>query len=105
MNVNFEKLKNGLQRSFEGVAMVFESLGAENSEPVKKEPELTQPENENKSSITLDDITKAIVKLIKEDAANNQKIGEIVKRYGVEKVHEIPPEKFVNFMEDLAALK
>ncbi|MBR6901906.1 MAG: hypothetical protein IKN30_07600 [Synergistaceae bacterium] len=101
MNVNFEKLKNGLQRSFEGVAMVFESLGAEILEPAKKELELTQEKN----SITLDDVTKAIVKLIKKDTANNQKIGEIVKKYGVEKVHEIPPEKFVNFMEDLAALK
>ena len=101
MNADFEKLKNGLQRCFEGVAMIFESLGAEISESVKKEPELTQA----KSSITLDDVTKAIVKLIKEDAANNQKIGEIVKKYGVEKVHEIPPEKFVNFMEDLSALK
>ncbi len=105
MNVNFEKLKNGLQRSFEGVAMVFESLGAEILEPAKKEPKLTQAKTDNKSCITLDDITKAIVKLIKDDAANNQKIGEIVKKYGVEKVHEIPPEKFVNFMEDLAALK
>ena len=98
MNADFEKLRDGLQRCFEGVAMVFGSLGENKKISV-------QAKNENTGSITLDDITKVIVKLIKQAATNNQKIGEIVKNYGVEKVHEIPPEKFINFMEDLAALK
>lgn len=102
MNVDFERLKNGLQRSFEGVAMVFESLGAENKASFTQ---AKQPEKENHSSLSLDDIIKTIVRLIKQDPSNNQKIGEIVKNYGVAKVHELPPEKFTAFMEDLAGLK
>ena len=59
---------------------------------------------ETKSSITLDDITKVIVKKIKQDITNNKKIEEIVHNYGVSKVSQLPESKFEAFMTELANL-
>lgn len=56
------------------------------------------------SSVTIDDITKIIVKKIKKDRGNNQKIGSILKTYGVAKVSELPAEKYEAFLTDLAAI-
>ncbi len=56
------------------------------------------------SSVTLDDITKIIVKKIKKDRSSNQKIGAILKTYGVAKVSELPADKYEAFLTDLAAI-
>ncbi len=67
------------------------------------EAESENPENPA-SAISLDDVTKIIVQKIKQDRANNQKIGQILKTYGVAKVGELDPKKYEAFLTDLAAL-
>ena len=162
ISVDAHKLSQGLKMTFEGVALVFDSLGAEAGMPmmgsvapvvtpsdeVKAEVQNTKPETEdaevepvavtteeeakeseaetsadeaveeNKgaetattaeqseptSSVTLDDITKIIVQKIKKNRSNNEKIGSILKTYGVAKVGELPTAKYEAFLTDLAAI-
>ncbi len=81
---------------------VEESDEATETEPEKhKNPE--NPEN-SAPAISLDDVTKIIVQKIKQDRGNNQKIGQILKTYGVAKVGELDPKKYEAFLTDLAAL-
>lgn len=56
------------------------------------------------SSVTADDITKIIVQKIKQNRGNNEKIGAILKTYGVAKVSELPPSKYEAFLTDVAAI-
>ena len=67
----------------------------ETAEP--KEPE-TAP------TVTLDDITRIIVRKIKQSKGNNEKIGQILKTYGVSKVSGLKPEQYEAFITDLAAV-
>ena len=46
------------------------------------------------SAITLDDVTKIIVQKIKKNRSNNEKIGQILKAYGVAKVGELSDTKY-----------
>ncbi len=72
------------------------------------EPESDTQENQEKSdaspSVTIDDITRIIVRKIKQKKSNNEKIGQILKSYGVGKVSDLSPEKYEAFVTDLAAL-
>ena len=75
------------------------------------EPESEAQENaESKDSsdaspsLTIDDITRIIVRKIKQKKSNNEKIGQILKSYGVGKVSDLSPEKYEAFVTDLAAL-
>lgn len=169
ISVDARKLSQGLRMTFEGVAMVFDSLGAEfgipmmsdgaaapvvapsaadkkqekqepsaeinetKAEPVAAEiggteaetdtaaPEAAVAVGEGKnaeipadstaseqaepaSTVTLDDITKIIVQKIKKNRSNNEKIGSILKTYGVAKVGELPASKYEAFLTDLAAI-
>ena len=54
--------------------------------------------------ITTDDITKIIVRKIKQNKANNERIGLVLKTYGVERVSDLKPEQYEAFITDLAAL-
>ena len=54
--------------------------------------------------ITTDDITKIIVRKIKQNKANNERIGLVLKTYGVERVSDLKPEQYESFITDLAAL-
>ena len=54
--------------------------------------------------ISLDDVTKVIVQKIRQNRSNNEKIGTIIKNYGVCKVSELPPAKYEAFLTDLAQL-
>jgi hypothetical protein len=56
------------------------------------------------SSVTLDDITKAIVQKIEQDRSNNEKIGQLLKNYGVTRVSEIPVEKRKAFLTEVASI-
>ena len=56
------------------------------------------------SAITLDDVTKIIVQKIKKNRSNNEKIGQILKAYGVAKVGELPDTKYEAFLTDLSQL-
>ena len=82
-------------------ATVEETVDSAEPEEVK---ESMKPEKKQVSSVSLDDITKIIVQKIKKDRSNNQKIGQILKTYGTEKVSELPEEKYEAFLTDLSQL-
>ncbi len=80
---------------------VTETVAEESDEVAEAESE--NPENPI-AAISLDDVTKIIVQKIKQDRGNNQKIGQILKTYGVAKVGELNPKKYEAFLTDVAAL-
>lgn len=165
--VDARKLSHGLKMTFEGMAMVFDSLGvdvgvtavktddaktaspadpidpadpaaekvssaeetvseehdttpdAEDQNAAKEaEPSATetvdtaddpvaeaQPDaSEPTSAVSIDDITKIIVQKIKQNRKNNEKIGSILKTYGVAKVGDLPASKYEAFVTDLSAI-
>ena len=155
--VDTHKLSLGLKMTFEGMAMVFDSLGVDTALPTVKaddakaaiqadksaedklssveenKPEEhdtapaaeeqnsateaetvdaadapdaeTQPDaSEQTGAVTLDDITKIIVQKIKQNRKNNEKIGSILKTYGVAKVGDLPASKYEAFLTDLSAI-
>ena len=75
---------------------------AEKVEEVKAEPE--KQESTSTPSVTADDITRIIVRKIKQNKDNNEKIGQILATYGVKKVSALKPEQYESFVTDLAAI-
>ena len=73
-------------------------------ETQEKDAAQDEPEQAAETSITLDDVTKIIVQKIKQNRSNNDKIGQILKTYGVAKVGELDQSKYEAFLTDLAAL-
>ena len=78
-------------------------------EPQKKPEEKSQEEKPQKPGkparpITTDDITRIIVRKIKQNKDNNEKIGQVLKTYGAERVSDLKPEHYEAFVIDLAAL-
>ena len=157
--VDARKLSHGLKMTFEGMAMVFDSIGVDMSTPTVKaneakavtpadpidpaadklssaeetvseehdtDPQDTTPEAESSfaesegeaqdtaeeaqdtaeptSAVSIDDITKIIVQKIKQNRKNNEKIGSILKTYGVAKVGDLPASKYEAFLTDLSAI-
>ena len=165
--VDAHKLSQGLKMTFEGMAMVFDSIGVDVGvtavktddartatpadpidpadpaaekvssveEPVSEEHN-TAPDAEDQSAaddmvpsaaetvdaadapvaeaqldaseptsaVSIDDITKIIVQKIKQNRKNNEKIGSILKTYGVAKVGDLPASKYEAFLTDLSAI-
>lgn len=56
------------------------------------------------ATVTQDDITRIIVRKIKQDRSNNEKIGAILKTYGVSKVSDLPAVKYEAFLTDLSQI-
>lgn len=167
ITVDAKKLSLGLKKTFEGVAMVFDSIGcgeasgitgavsdyagavkeasnngaeveeaaeaaeapkapkaAEAAEAVeeakadtvaeepkeepKEKPKAEEPKSETVAStvstVSIDDITKIIVQKIKQNRSNNEKIGAILKSYGLAKVGDLVPTQYEAFLTDLAAI-
>ena len=123
IKVDALKLSRGLRTTFEGIALIFDSIGADaellTQVPAKKtsspapsaqtvkepKPEPEQPQTEAaQSSLTLDDITKVIVSKVKQNQANSDAIGQLVQSFGVATVKQIPVERYEEFMTKLAAL-
>lgn len=165
--VDARKLSHGLKMTFEGMAMVFDSLGVDMGvtavktddaktatpadpidpadpaaekvssveEPVAEEhntapdaedqnaakeaepsatetvdtadapvAEAQRDASEPTSAVSIDDITKIIVQKIKQNRKNNEKIGSILKTYGVAKVGDLPASKYEAFLTDLSAI-
>jgi len=88
------------------VAPVADTAGAvEAEQPDQKEkPAESKSADTPAPSVTQDDITKIIVQKLKKDRSNNEKIGAILKTYGVAKVSELPAEKYEAFLTDLSQL-
>lgn len=56
------------------------------------------------NTVTEDDLTKIIVRKIKQNRSNNEKIGVILRTYGVSKVSELPVSKYEAFLTDVSQL-
>lgn len=54
--------------------------------------------------LTKDDITAVIVAKIKQKRSNNEKIGQLLKAYGVGALSDLPAEKYEAFLTDISQL-
>ena len=71
---------------------------------VKGEVRDPAPASDQTQTVTVDDITKIIVRKVKQDRTNNEKIGSILKTYGVARVSELPAAKYEAFLTDISQL-
>lgn len=55
-------------------------------------------------TITKDDITAVIVAKIKKKRDNNEKIGQLLKTYGVAQLSDLPVEKYEAFLADVSQI-
>ena len=55
-------------------------------------------------NISKDDITSVIVAKIKQKRSNNEKIGQLLKAYGVGQLSELPASKYEAFLADISQL-
>ena len=81
----------------------FEEILSADDLPWEDTPK-EQPKLEPKQTVTADDIAKIIVRKIKQDRSNSDKIGMILKTYGAAKVSELPPDKYEAFLTDVSQL-
>ncbi len=81
-------------------AVVNEDAGGIDTEKTEN----PKPDESSIPTLTQDDITKIIVQKIKRNRANNEKIGQILKGYGVAKVSELPTSRYESFVTDLSAI-
>ena len=76
---------------------------ADAGEAGDEKPDEKKPANAN--AFTLDDLMKvAATKIKKDNKKYSEKIGALVKTYGVTSLKELPEEKFEAFMTDLSQL-
>lgn len=54
--------------------------------------------------LTKDDITSVIVAKIKQKRSNNEKIGQLLKAYGVGALSDLPAEKYEAFLTDISQM-
>ena len=66
--------------------------------------EMTDQQKAPEVSVTQDDITKIIVQKLKKDRTNNERIGAILRTYGVARVSDLPANRYVAFLTDLSLL-
>lgn len=64
----------------------------------------TAPASPTVQTITQDDITRIIVQKIKKNRSHNEKIGAILKTYGVAKVSDLPEAMYEAFLTDLSQI-
>ena len=55
-------------------------------------------------TISKDEITAVIVAKIKQKRSNNEKIGQLLKTYGVDQLSELPADKYEAFLADISQL-
>ena len=89
-----------------GVSAPAASDDGMSADGTDKVPEVKQEETlaTTGTSVTEDDITKIIVRKIKQDRSNNEKIGAILKTYGAAKVSDLPASKYEAFLTDVSQL-
>lgn len=84
-------------------ATVEQADAEEQAAPVE-EVQDPAPASDQTQTVTVDDITKIIVRKVKQDRTNNEKIGSILKTYGVSRVSELPTAKYEAFLTDISQL-
>ena len=134
VTVSMKKLIAGVGTMFAGVLQMLEALepqaaanatvsAKEETEPVNEtettveqtdaeeqaasvneEVQDPAPASDQTQTVTVDDITKIIVRKVKQDRTNNEKIGSILKTYGVARVSELPTAKYEAFLTDISQL-
>lgn len=70
--------------------------------PAPKEAEPVEAPSEKK--VTIEDITKVIVTKIRMDRRNNQKIEELLQKYGVARVSKLSENQMSDFLADVLAI-
>lgn len=70
----------------------------------KNRPSVPEEHSPTPDAITKDEIIRIIVRKIKQDRANNELIGAILKSYGVDRVSDLPVEKYETFLMDLTQI-
>ena len=92
-----------------------EDTGQEKDEPADKtrQPDKSQQAKQESPAaaatpsavtITKDDITAVIVAKIKKKRDNNEKIGHLLKTYGVAQLSDLPAEKYEAFLADVSQI-
>ncbi len=90
------------------------SEGTDTEHPVDDADALPWPEDTGQKdaqaeapstvTITKDDITAVIVAKIKKKRDNNEKIGQLLKTYGVAQLSDLPAEKYEAFLADVSQI-
>ena len=70
----------------------------------QKEAPAAKAEAQSAVTITKDDITAVIVAKIKKKRDNNEKIGQLLKTYGVAQLSDLPVEKYEAFLADVSQI-
>ena len=69
-----------------------------------KDTPAAKDETQSAVTITKDEITAVIVAKIKKKRDNNEKIGQLLKTYGVAQLSDLPAEKFEAFLADVSQI-
>ena len=78
---------------------------SEPGEQPESEPEQTaKAKEEKKSSMTVDDLIKVAAQKVKAKKENSDRIGALVKSYGVDSLKDLPEAKFEDFFTDLTQI-
>jgi len=80
-----------------------EDTGQKEAPADKAEP-AAKAEAQPAVTITKDDITAVIVAKIKKKRDNNEKIGQLLKAYGVAQLSDLPAEKYEAFLADVSQI-
>ena len=80
-----------------------EDTGQKDAPANKAEP-AAKAEAQPAVTITKDDITAVIVAKIKKKRDNNEKIGQLLKTYGVAQLSDLPEEKYEAFLADVSQI-
>ena len=76
---------------------------SDKAQPCKQET-LAAVKTPSAVAITKDDITAVIVAKIKKKRDNNEKIGQLLKTYGVAQLSDLPAEKYEAFLADVSQI-
>ncbi|MFR2882032.1 MAG: hypothetical protein ACLTC8_14400 [Lachnospiraceae bacterium] len=69
-----------------------------------KDTPVAKEETQSAVTITKDEITAVIVAKIKKKRDNNEKIGQLLKTYGVAQLSDLPAEKYEAFLADVSQI-
>ena len=69
-----------------------------------KDTPAAKAETQSTVTITKDEITAVIVAKIKKKRDNNEKIGQLLKTYGVAQLSDLPAEKYEAFLADVSQI-
>ena len=83
-----------------------EKKNVQKDEPTDKTEQESSAAAKTPSAVTItkDDITAVIVAKIKKKRDNNEKIGRLLKTYGVAQLSDLPAEKYEAFLADVSQI-